>query len=905
MAISHNELEIRKPNYQGAFQMNLGSLPPLYSAPTGAVYDFRQNQRTSMNELGLRVGNLLANTDNFKSQLAGNNILNQVGQSYSAGLEESRYLGAPKQTNNYKPASTQISKQDQLEQVVSSKGTTSTDAMAVANDPEYMKEIMQAKGADPGMPAPIEDTEANRQHFEQVKADSEANIQAQKDAKSAAFNKGLGQAGQALSTLGGSIGGKAGAAVSGTGNVLSAISNAKGNGFGGAMGIVGAGADLIGGFMPEKTEYSGDKGSITQGMDSAYDAISNAAAAFGPWGMAVSGIMKGGKLLGQGLNALGGGTDGMCVCAGTKVFTAAGKVVNVEDLQQEDGIIGWNQTAKPQHIDNIVEPRYKECLHIEFESGNTLECSVDHPILLYGGFFQEARYLGIRDVITISNYPKEGIRPDTVVNIIPMGVQKVYNLSVSPDHTYLANGIITHNTTTDAILGSSFFNLTPLGMVNGFGGKKADTITKNNELFNTMGSSYSGTENKVDSAVTKSGKKYGLLSSSARKKANQEIAEAKRQQRTVEDISDLAQDRFALANAMTDTNTARYAFQLNGGYNQSDVRVGRSGMKLANLQRTISIVKAKRGAKVHRYTQKPKYQEWVLSVPTDRLNSNYDLETAYKYLPLDVLENWRLSSIEDLENGKNHLNSIAPIEGTEDYIFLKKGVNDEKAENYNPELHFETDTYYNGSNGLKDTHDLVYEGDRYYYRKKKLSDPVSELTDVEEDSVPLKNGGVIQLLNPADLANEPDEEDLDKFKEGGVIISPESIADLPDFSEVELLDPATLADLPDVDEFKEGGSINVIPDGALHARLHHMEDADDLTKKGIPVVDNNGEQQAEVEVGELIIRLDVTKKLEELEKKYNSEETSQKEKDEAALEAGKLLTEEILHNTDDKTKSLL
>jgi hypothetical protein len=49
----------------------------------------------------------------------------------------------------------------------------------------------------------------------------------------------------------------------------------------------------------------------------------------------------------------------------------------------------------------------------------------------------------------------------------------------------------------------------------------------------------------------------------------------------------------------------------------------------------------------------------------------------------------------------------------------------------------------------------------------------------------------------------------------------------------------------------------------------------------------------------------VTKKLEELEKKYYDDETSQKEKDECALEAGKLLVEEILYNTQDNTNSLL
>ena len=78
------------------------------------------------------------------------------------------------------------------------------------------------------------------------------------------------------------------------------------------------------------------------------------------WGTIAGGIMKIGSFLGKGVNALGGGTDGMCVCAGTKVFTSTGKVVNIEDLQKKEGIIGWNEGTKeikPQTIHNFIEPR--------------------------------------------------------------------------------------------------------------------------------------------------------------------------------------------------------------------------------------------------------------------------------------------------------------------------------------------------------------------------------------------------------------------------------------------------------------------------------------------------------------------------------------------------------------------
>jgi len=86
--------------------------------------------------------------------------------------------------------------------------------------------------------------------------------------------------------------------------------------------------------------------------------------------------------------------------------------------------------------------------------------------------------------------------------------------------------------------------------------------------------------------------------------------------------------------------------------------------------------------------------------------------------------------------------------------------------------------------------------------------------------------------------------------------------------------------------------MNVIPEGALHARKHHMENDEHITKKGIPVVDLEGKQQAEIECNEIIFRKEVTSKLEELAKDGS---------DEAAIEAGKLLATEIIENTDDRT----
>lgn len=260
-------------------------------------------------------------------------------------------------------------------------------------------------------------------------------------------------------------------------------------------------------------------------------------------------------------------------------------------------------------------------------------------------------------------------------------------------------------TTTDKILDSKFMKLTPMGLVNAFGAKKADTIYKDNETWEQQGSAYGGSMSKVDDALTKSGKKYGAFSGKARRKANAQIAEAKRQQNLVSDINQEAQDAFAASNYSG--IGLRNELALSGGYR--NMAVGRNGMKILDAE-----------------------SQWAREVLTKA--------------------------------------KIRP--------------------------------------------------------KEKL----------EEQSP----------------------------------------------------------------KFAEGGKVNVIPDGALHAHKHHLEDIspeyEQVTSKGIPVVteEEGGKlkQHAEIERNEIIFRLEVTKKLEELMKDGS---------DDAAIEAGKLLAHEIINNTVDNT----
>ena len=506
----------------------------------------------------------------------------------------------------------------------------------------------------------------------------------------------------------------------------------KGPNWGNIMGYASMATDLIGGFMPEKDEYQGTYGDITQTMDSVWDTTADTLMSIPGWGTITGGAMKVAGVLGDAVGALGGSTDGM-----TKV---------------------------------------------------------------------------------------------------------------------------------DAILGSSFLNLTPFGLINGFGGKNADTITKNQLAFEQVGASYGGTSATVDDALTKSGKKYGLFSNKARKEANAEIAEAKRQQNIMTNIADTATDRNNLAQSMAAINENRRAFQLQGGYQQGNVRVGKHGMNIDLINRAKQILS---------YTEIEPISPQLLSKFKDGGRISKKIRDYYKDYNLD---------------GITIINDSSP--------------------------RTENDTIYSPSDEFT-VHELWH-----YISQNKPNEALKEFYDSLNDNKLLQFGADLDFVkrtgDPSDFYNPSELEarlKAAKFMSQGQNYTKDffknlrsnenqygdNMRDLLRMFNDDYLEK--LFNINSAQKFQEGGSINVIPDGALHARKHNM-DMEGITKKGIPVVsetkDGEIEQQAEIEREEVILRLEVTQKLEELEKKFYSEESTQEEKDECALEAGKLLVEEILYNTDDK-----
>ena len=321
----------------------------------------------------------------------------------------------------------------------------------------------------------------------------------------------------------------------------------------------------------------------------------------------------------------------------------------------------------------------------------------------------------------------------------------------------LVGGGTDQMTTADKIMDSTFGRISGVGLFNDAFGKTTQQFSTNKDTVEKVGGDYADSVNTIEDAVSKAGKKYGLFSNGARKRANRLIDTARTQQNIMTNISNEYQDQLANKSYLAYT---RYGQDINGGIQQQYLRAAKHG---AILQR-INLRKHRKGG---------------------QLKDKIDIEVKQ--------EQWQpIINLEYPEVSK-----------------LKEGGQLEESKEWTP---------------------------------------------------------IISL-------------DIQKLEEGG----------------------KTDKSKQEPDKIKETNQKNVIPEGALHAHKHHMENAEDLTKKGIPVVDNNGEQQAEIERNEIIFSLEVTKQLEDLHKRYQGYTNTQKEKDELAIEAGKLLVYEILHNTEDRT----
>lgn len=618
-------------------------------------------------------------------------------------------------------------------------------------------------------------------------------------------------------------------------------------GAGGIGGAAGAAADIIGFLLPQKSEYAGEKGNITAGMDKAYDTISDAVAVIPGLGTAASAIMKGGALLGKGVNALGGGTDGMT----TTDAILGSSFLNLTPM----GLINGFGGKKAHKITSDMKQRQAFATVGGSYSGSVLNYAnaSKYSGKKYGAFSRHARKKANRKIDEANRQVKvmKNISQEAQLDsMLGNGMQDINNMEYQMDlqggyNPYTSIGRrglrlptkkeldrsrrISSNIKNKQTIKNKFFipndfsytyqlgdqievpeeqvkafknggqmsiipegalharknnmnveNITKKGIpvVDNEGTQQAEierneiifskeATTKLEELMND-GSDQAAIEAGkllVKEITTNLDDKTGLTKEVILKNQNggnlnQILGGTANptgsiiQQPTVQipNTQEIASKMKPITDKINQDNLENFqnkqaqtksligaGFQaaqgIMEGFSQAKQVKQQYNQKVeAEKQKIFSQVGTNKLQFAQEGTKLP-YEEWVKTVPKDRLSDNYDLELAYKYYPLEMLEAWRTSSIKDLMDGKNHLGSVVELPNG-DYEFVKLGN-----EETNPEIHFETDTYKDGSNGLKETHNLVFKDGRYWYIKKTSKKEnggvldISKLSNEEKDTL--------------------------------------------------------------------------------------------------------------------------------------------------------------------------
>ena len=401
-------------------------------------------------------------------------------------------------------------------------------------------------------------------------------------------------------------------------------------------------------------------------------------------------------------------------------------------------------------------------------------------------------------------------------------------------------------TTIDKWMDSGLFSWN-IGAINGFFGKESNKFGVDKAALEAVGSSYGNTTKDILDSASKANKKYGLFSSGERKRANKIAKATTAKQNIMGDIADTATDQRLAVQSMGEQEGLAYSMMTSGGYDQKHTYSAKQG-GILNWEPQTEL-------------------EWE-----PQIELNWELPTFKEGGNIDINE--ELEWIPELQSG----NKIRTIEELIEY-----------AKKQNPRF---IQRLSEEPKGIKFVDDEGNEAEGSHYLESRGEYVIPRIQEIN---------GELKFLSPQEAIDSAMESGnyLEMTPEEAIIFAEQYKQGWPDF--FKKFKKGGSVGESDIPEIEETNQKNVIPEGALHKNKHHMEHAEGLTKKGIPVIDDDGDQQAEIEHSEIIFTLEVTNKLEEYYKIFYSDEATNKEKDEAALNAGKLLVYQILENTEDRT----
>ena len=136
------------------------------------------------------------------------------------------------------------------------------------------------------------------------------------------------------------------------------------------------------------------------------------------------------------------GSGGGCFRKGSLVQLQQGRTVPIEDLRVGDQVLSFDEQGRI-HVSTITEthhhPEPQPLLYVRFWRGE-MYITPNHWVLNQYGSFVEVGTLTTEDALVDG---MGHLRP--ILSITEIAPEPTYNLSVSPNHTFICNGVRVHN----------------------------------------------------------------------------------------------------------------------------------------------------------------------------------------------------------------------------------------------------------------------------------------------------------------------------------------------------------------------------------------------------------------------------------------------------------------------------
>ena len=138
-----------------------------------------------------------------------------------------------------------------------------------------------------------------------------------------------------------------------------------------------------------------------------------------------------------------------CVTGDTLVYLADGRTLPIESLVGQTPLV-WSMEPETQRLvpkasDLVWAVGKKPVFEIQLASGRRIKATANHRLYTIDGW-KEVAGLEVGGRLAISRgLPENGLLWDTIVSITPAGEEMVYDLTVPGTHSWIANGIVSHN----------------------------------------------------------------------------------------------------------------------------------------------------------------------------------------------------------------------------------------------------------------------------------------------------------------------------------------------------------------------------------------------------------------------------------------------------------------------------